>query len=273
MFDSLPTAADPDIPPTSPSHHPRRRAQQVRWRGAARPSLPTCLLGALALLAAATPATAVEVSYDLALDSAYVWRGITFTDGAVFQPSVTTSHESGFSFNAWGNLDIDDVNGLGGDFQEIDLTLSYGWGGEAVSAEVGLIEYLFPNGVGAGTREVYFSLGFEVPLSPSVTVYYDFDEIDDFYATFDVGWENEVEGTPWSYGLGLLVGYAGEDFAAVAGGIDAGFFNGEVSASLTYSAESWSAGGFVAYTDSLDDDVLPDQPVDLHGGVVFSLSF
>jgi uncharacterized protein (TIGR02001 family) len=234
---------------------------------------PLILALSLALSGASVPAArAADVSYDLAFNSAYIWRGITFTDGAVFQPSVTTSHDSGFSFNVWGNMDLDDVNGLGGEFQETDLTVAYGWGNDAISAEIGLIEYLFPNGVGAGTREVYFSLGFEVPLAPTVSIYYDFDEVDDYYASFGVEYGNELSGG-WSYALGALAGYAGDKFAAVAGGTDAGFFNGEVNLTLSYEQDNWSAGGFVAYTDTLDSKVLPDQPVDFYGGVFLGLSF
>lgn len=226
----------------------------------------------LVAIAVAAPPVAAEVTYELGLASAYVWRGITFTDGAVFQPSVTADHESGFSFNAWGNLDSDDVNGLSGDFQEVDLTLSYGFGGDAVSAEVGYIEYLFPNGVGPGTRELYLSVGFDTVLSPSLSVYYDLDEIDDFYATAGVEWSRQLDGG-WSTALGLLAGFAGEGFAAVAGGVEGGAFNGEARFTLTWERARWSAGGFVAYTDSLDRDVLPDQPVDLHGGVFLGLTF
>ena len=236
---------------------------------------PARLIVGLILLVLISPGSAsaeTEVSYDLAFNSAYVWRGITFTDGAVFQPSITVSHSSGFSFNTWGNLDIDDVNGLDGEFQEVDLTASYGFGSDTVSAEIGFIEYLFPNGVGPGTREIYFSLGFDVVLSPTITLYYDIDEVEDYYGSFGVEWGNEVS-NQWSYAVGLLAGFAGEDFAATAGGVDSGLFNGEVNFNLTYSAGNFSAGGFVAFTEPLDDDVLPDQPVDFYGGFFLGFSF
>jgi uncharacterized protein (TIGR02001 family) len=217
--------------------------------------------------------SSISIDSELSFASAYVWRGVTFTDGAVFQPSVTASHPSGFSANVWGNLDIDDVNGLSGEFQEVDLTVAYGFGTDAVSAEVGLIDYLFPNGVGAETHEVYFSLGFEVAFSPSVAVYYDFDEIEGYYAT--VGGEYGSDfGDGWSWSLGLLAGFASEDFAvATAGGTDGGLFNGEVMLSFSRELTRGGFGLFVAYTDSLDDDVLPEQEVDFYGGVSFSLSF
>lgn len=232
------------------------------------------LVLAVLLLGSAGSATAeVSVDYDFAFNSAYVWRGITFTDGAVFQPSITTSHSSGFSFNTWGNLDIDDVNGLSGEFQEVDLTVAYEFGSDDISASVGLIDYLFPNGVGAETHEVFFTLGFDVPLAPNFAVYYDFDEIEGFYATAAVGHGAEFS-DGWSWEVGLLAGYASDDFAQIAaGGTDGGLFNGEVSFSVSKELDSGGIGFFVAYTDSLDDDALPDQEVDFYGGVSFSLSF
>jgi hypothetical protein len=170
-------------------------------------------------------------------------------------------------------MDIDDVNGLSGEFQEVDLTVSYGFGSDSISAEVGLIDYLFPNGVGDETHEVYFSLGFDVPLSPSFAVYYDFDEIEGFYATAGIEYGNDF-GDSWSYALALLAGYASEEFSSfVAGGTDSGLFNGNVTFTLSRAFDHGSIGAFVAYSDSLDDDVLPDQEVDFYGGVSFALSF
>lgn len=222
----------------------------------------------------ASPSTshAVSVDYDLGFYSAYVWRGITFTDGAVFQPSVTTTHDSGFSFNVWGNLDIDDVNGLEGEFQEVDLTLAYSFGEGPVNYELGFIEYLYPNEVGPGTREVYFGIGLDAPLAPTVKLYYDFDELDAFYGTLAIEHEAPLTDT-WSYTFAAIVGYADEDSARAYGGTEAGLFDGQVSLSLDYGFDRGALSFFAAYTDSLDSAVLPDQPVDLWGGVSLNLSF
>ncbi|HVS63363.1 MAG TPA: TorF family putative porin [Thermoanaerobaculia bacterium] len=248
--------------------------------GPCRASRAARAIGGLALSAillgppdvATAQESSVSVDYDLTFASAYVWRGITFTDGAVFQPSITASHGSGFSFNTWGNLDIDDVNGLSGEFQEVDLTLAYEFGSDAVTASVGLIDYLFPNGVGPETHEVFFTLGFDVPLQPSFAVYYDFDVIEGFYGTAAI--EHGADfGDGWSYSVGLLAGFASDDFAAVAGGTDSGLFNGQVTLTVARELTRGSLGFFVAYSDNLDDDVLPDQEVDLFGGVSLSLSF
>ena len=213
---------------------------------------------------AAAPASA-DAEYALDFASAYVWRGITFTDGAVWQPSVTASNDSGFAINVWGNLDIDDANDMSGEFNEIDLTASYGFGSDAVSAEVGFIEYLFPNTPFDGTREVYLTVGWDITASPSVSLYYDIDEVKDFYANVGVSFGGDVsDALAWS--IDVSAGYAGDDFAAAYDGLSGGMYDGNVTFGL--SGGAWSA--FVSYIDALDSDALPEQPVDFVAGIGFS---
>ena len=64
----------------------------------------------LAVGLASTPAWAAEATAGLDLNSAYVWRGQTFNDGFVAQPSIDVATEIGIGVNVWGNLDIDDYN-------------------------------------------------------------------------------------------------------------------------------------------------------------------
>ncbi len=213
---------------------------------------------------AAAPASA-DAEYALDFASAYVWRGIAFTDGAVWQPSVTASNDSGFAINVWGNLDIDDANDMSGEFNEIDLTASYGFGSDAVSAEVGFIEYLFPNTPFDGTREVYLTVGWDITASPSVSLYYDIDEVKDFYANVGVSFGGDVsDALAWS--IDVSAGYAGDDFAAAYDGLSGGMYDGNVTFGL--SGGAWSA--FVSYIDALDSDALPEQPVDFVAGIGFS---
>lgn len=224
----------------------------------------TIFLSFALLCVAAAPASA-DAEYALDFASAYVWRGITFTDGAVWQPSVTASNDSGFAINVWGNLDIDDANDMSAEFNEIDLTASYGFGTDAVSAEVGFIEYLFPNTSFDGTREVYLTLGWDIAAAPSVSLYYDIDEVKDFYANVGIEFGGDVsDALAWS--VAVSAGYAGDDFAAAYGGLSGGMYDGNVTFGL--SGGSWSA--FVSYVDGIDSDALPDQPVDFLAGIGFS---
>lgn len=225
----------------------------------------SAILVLLPLLSLAAAPAAADAEYALDFASAYVWRGITFTDGAVWQPSVTASNDSGFAINVWGNLDLDDANDMSAEFNEIDLTASYGFGTDAVSAEVGFIEYLFPNTAFAGTREVYLTLGWDITASPSLSVYYDIDEVKDFYANFGISFGGDVsDALAWS--VDVSAGWAGDDFAAAYGGMSGGMYDGNVTFGV--SGGAWSA--FVSYVDALDDDALPEQPVDFLAGIGFS---
>jgi len=55
--------------------------------------------------------------------SAYVWRGITFNEGMVVQPSIDIA-KGGFGLNLWGNLDVGSYNETlnEGEFSEVDFT-------------------------------------------------------------------------------------------------------------------------------------------------------
>ena len=142
-----------------------------------------------------------------------------------------------------------------GDFIEVDITLSYAFPSEgSFSAEVGLIEYLFPAadegffGV-PSTTEIYVSLGRNVPLSPTLGLYYDFDQVEDSYADFGVTWSRENATDNGSHNRLVTVGVS------------------------RARADKWAIGGYLAYSDSLDKKVLPTQPVDFFAGFSLSRAF
>lgn len=226
---------------------------------------------------AGSPAQAATAEYGFDFASAYVWRGLTVVDGAVWQPSFTLAHDSGFSFNTWGNLDLDSVNGNEGEFTEVDLTAAYAFPTEGTTGiEVGIIEYLFPNtgGTNNATTELYVGLSWDVITAPFITLYYDIDEIEDYYVDFGLGFGGDFTDSA-SWELGVSAAWAGEDFARLyAGGVDSGFFNGNITFSVgTEINEYWGIGAFVAFTDNLDSNVLPDQKVDFYGGISISAAF
>ncbi len=205
--------------------------------------------------------------------SAYVWRGITFNDGLVVQPYVDVAAGNGFAINVWGNYDIDDYDNTLDDneFSEIDLTLSYGFSLEPVDITVGHIEYLFPNG-GAGTSEVFLS-AYISPLdgiSAGIDAYYDYDEVEDYYVSASLSYDVTLD-SGLGLGAGASAGYAGEDFTL---GPDDGFHEYTFSANASYPVtDAIGFSAFIAYTDTFDEDVLPEQDVDLFGGGGFSWSF
>jgi len=226
----------------------------------------------LVILGGAGTAAAADVTAGMDVVSAYVWRGITFNDGLVLQPSVDVS-SNGFGINVWGNLDVDDYDDTldSGEFSEVDITLSYGFDLDPVSVTVGYIDYLFPNGI-EGTREAFLGVSTEpVPgVSLGLTGYYDFDEVDDYYFNLGVGYAHEFNGG-LAMGVSASAGYAGEDMSA---GDDGGLNEYTLGVDATYVVtEALCLGAFVAYTDTFDEDVLPEQDVDVYGGASISYSF
>lgn len=246
-------------------------------------------IAALATLAAAgtaSHANAATATAALDMNSAYVWRGITFNDGFVLQPSIDVS-ANGFALNVWANYDVDDYDGAvdDNDFSEVDLTASYAFKLGALDASVGVIEYLFPTTdvtpaeADNSTSEIFAGLGYDLGKGfvVSTKVYYDFDQVDDFYLTAGLGYSYSINDKT-TLGLSGLISYAGEDFAEFYGnGTDSGFFNYVLSASVKYMVtDAFGIGANINYTDSMDDDVLDDETkVDttVFGGVSLTYTF
>jgi len=217
-----------------------------------------------------------EASVDM--NSAYVWRGITFNDGTVIQPSVDLGLPYGFGVNVWGNFDVDDYDGAmkNAEFSEIDITVSVSRSIGEVECGAGFIEYLFPhqggtNGASAGTREIYGSVGFDVPgdVSLALTLYYDIDEIEDFYANLALSRDINMNDA-LSMEFSLSVGCAGKNAAA---GTESGMHEYSFSVVAQYSAsDHFGLGANISFVDGFDSDVLPDQDVDVYGGISVSIA-
>lgn len=213
-----------------------------------------------AMMAGTHLSQAAEVTVGGDFASAYVFRGVTFNDGPVFQPYVDVAGLpgafAGLEFGVWGNLDIDDFDDTleSGQFSEIDLYASYALPIEAVDASVSYTEYTYPGAEGDADREIGLSLGLDAILAPYVAVYYGVDGgIDqDLYAEAGIGYEVELaEGV--GLALGGLIGFLEPDEG------DSGLHQYELSASLSYGI--LSAG--VAYIGQIDDDVLTDEAYDV----------
>ena len=128
---------------------------------------------------------------DAGFFSKYVARGVVTTNGAVFQPDVWANWK-GATFSVWGNMDLTDVNKLGGEFNELDINLAYSGNIGKVCYSAGGIYYTYPNTTFKDTAEVYGSLGLETLLKPKLTLYYDFVEANGVYVLFSVGHSVEL---------------------------------------------------------------------------------
>jgi hypothetical protein len=168
------------------------------------------LLRATALgLLLATPARAAhaqtEVGAQLDLFSAYVWRGVTYTNKPVAQPDVYVSFPAGnvsITAGGWANIEIGSYDDPNEDFSEsgglsaFNIAefnpygeVSFSTGKAALAG--GIIGYIFPNDLDeapnggldseSNTWEVYGIVGFDVPLAPWFSLYYDFDKVKGAY--------------------------------------------------------------------------------------------
>ena len=183
-----------------------------------------------------------EVGFELTADyfGKYIWRGQNLSDDPVFQPGLSASYK-GLTAAIWGNMDLRNINGNSGDFSEVDYSLDYSStfpGIEGVGYSVGVIYYDFPGTAVKDTTEAYWGLNFDLPLSPSITVYHDVDEAEGSYVS-------------------LAIGHSIERIAELGPGIPVGM---EIGASL-----GWGSGSYNKYYWGTEQSKLQD--------LTFSVSF
>ena len=221
------------------------------------------------------------------LMSNYVWRGIKVSNSWVVQPAAGITYGN-FGANIWGNYDSDvaEVTSDGetghGEMTEVDFTLTYAKTIDKFTLVGGYIYYAF-DGFN-DTQEVFASVTYNTLLSPTLTVYYDYDEGNGAFITATVGHTFTL---PKDMGLklGALVSYNinnkimgfdedGDDFS--------NFYHAELSSSLTIPVtKAISVTPKAAYSFALSDDsedamrgLANDGDHDVvYGGVNLTLSF
>jgi len=212
--------------------------------------------------AAEVQETAVGVTADFA--SAYVYRGVTLNDGAVFQPGIEVSGfglDEGFgsvTVGAWGNWDLDDYALAGvtsSSFSETDWYASYGLPTlvEGLDLFVGYTEYSY--GAGSSDKEANMGAGYEIAgIGLGLTWYQGVGGL--------IGTQSYIE---------FALGYALEITEEFSASIDArlayldpaagtsGFSDYDIGASVAYLlGDVWSVGASLTYIGQGDDAVLAD---------------
>ena len=148
---------------------------------------PLALLASLGL--AKTVRAQASVSAEVALNSQYVWRGVTSTNRFVIQPDLSVSaplRALTFTLGAWGNIeparydspgDISSLGGLPGPLvTQSELYAEVSGAAFGVDAALGAQVYLYPhvNDLAQyNTTELYGTASVESFVSPSLTVAYD----------------------------------------------------------------------------------------------------
>ena len=215
-------------------------------------------------------ARAVAIEYQLAVRSPHVWRGITLREFPVLSASATARYTNGFTAQLWVGIDLSDDNASKGEVQEIDLDVSYTWDTDRASFTLGFVELLFPSGSIDSTIELYGKWQSKGLLAPRLEVYYNADLLQDVFALFSLSHRWQLS-QHWTPSATSTLAYAGEEYARFFGGSQAGLHHWGLQLDLDFRPRRSGIKLRLAYSKSLNDKVLPDQPVDLWGGVYLSI--
>lgn len=226
-------------------------------------------------------ATSESIGVDVTLDfySKYIWRGQKVVDDWVLQPGVSTTM-GGLTLGVWGNVDMTDENDEEWHCTEVDYYFDYsGDLAEGIGYSFGYIYYAFPQG-SDDTYEFYGGLNFETLLSPSVTWYYDADEVEGSYVSFAVGHSfDEIaklsEDVPVGMDIGLNIGWANSDYNAYYWGVtDDGFNDLTLSAGFPIQLGGWTVSPSVNYVTLIDSDISDAGDDDIvYAGISLGTSF
>lgn len=203
--------------------------------------------------------------------SQYVWRGALLVDDPVLQPDVTVAY-GGLSLNVWGNIDLTNVNGFGGELSEVDVTLDYTHrfeGRVPTEVSVGGIWYTSPSGWFDDLAEVYAGVGLDVILQPRLTVYFGVYEVEGIFGTLEFGHEVPLGAGTLELGTGISAGdsvFHDALFSVSDDGLGEFFFD----VGWTYTRGRWSLRPGVRFS-SLVDSTLRDAQAD-NDFFVFSLA-
>jgi uncharacterized protein (TIGR02001 family) len=173
-------------------------------------TLSFLVMGFIVFLISSPVCAKLGVRSELSLVSKYIWRGFDTIadDRPAVQPSLTFDFgRSGIWFNLWSAVAMADT-----DFVELDLVLGYDRDlSKYLSLSAGIGYFTFPSMSGypdenSTTPEAYAGITANaLSLSPSLTLYYDFNLGDGIYATLSLGRDFKI-GTKM-LNASFLVGY------------------------------------------------------------------
>lgn len=224
-----------------------------------------------------TAHAAVEVSGDayVGFYDKYIWRGFDLSGSeGVVQGGVDLSAK-GFTLSYWTNYQASDDKEAGfkrGEATETDITLDYtGEVNDILSVSVGNIYYHL-DGLD-DTNELYLGVALNLPLSPSLTVYYDYDEAesDGLFFNASIGHSIPV-GEKLGFNLGAGVSYnQGSDYAV---GSYRDWHNYEFSASADYAlTDHLSISPSFLVSSPISNEAKKAIDTETVGGVALTLTF
>lgn len=227
----------------------------------------TLVLLALLILTCFTACvfSANRVDFELTADfmGKYIWRGQNLSDDPVFQPGLSITSDN-LTAGIWGNMDLTNINGNSGDFSEIDYSFDYSSsiaGIDGVGYSVGVIYYDFPGTATKDTTEVYWGLAFDLPFSPSITIYHDVDEAEGSYVSLAA--EHSIEkiaelavDLPVGLDVGVSLGWGSGSYNKYYWETDQSKIQ-DISISVGFPVEiaGWKVAPNLNYVTLLSDDI------------------
>ncbi len=250
--------------------------------------------------AAEEPEPAFTIGADLALNSRYMFWGLTLSNKPVWQPDLWVSW-SGFTLGVWGNFEIDDQSDAsdfttGGDRTgntEIDYWLEYAHQFGAAATKFGVVRWTynedntgtlapyatqenFPgldNGPDIDSTEIYAAVTFsEAPLSPNLTLYYDIDLYRGLFGWVSFSHGFDIKGKTLTLGAlgGFTVGqdnFGDEDIPLFA---DEGVTHADLSVSMAFPAGAFTITPNAHLQFNFDDATRITSGTETDDDVVFT---
>ena len=269
--------------------------------------LRAVLLAAGASLYAVAGHAQAEIGADVSVFSSYVWRGLPLTNKPVLQPAVYVSIPVGsasITLGGWSSIDIgkyddpvSDRSESGGssafNYAEFDPYGEVSFTAGKATLTGGITAYIYPNDASApgfglitkdfNTVEIYGKASLDVPLAPSVNIYYDVDKIKGAYIEGGIS-HSFAASEKVSVDLGALAGFsAGQgindsDPTEFSNFADDGLTHVDLSGGVSFSAGPLSFAPTLHLIINSDDFTKVWSPSDfkndakLWGGVTISWS-
>ncbi len=259
---------------------------------------------ALILALVVTRPVSAQVGYgaDLGVYSAYVWRGLSLTNRPVAEPDLWISLPLGangaITLGGWSNVELgkyDDPakhisqgGGVAGpDLTEFDPYLEYATTMGNASLSLGAVGYIYPNHFGAtsesNTTELYAQLGLGTVLTPSISAYYDIDQIKGLYLEGSISHDVAVSPS-FTLTLGALAGFSAgqgcepdsnDNCTVVSNFFDNGLTHVDFSAATSFSVGSFSISPVIHFQISQDEFTKFNSPAKFDEGskIWFGVSF
>ena len=235
----------------------------------------SCLTSCLVVPEDARP----QIDASATVASEYNFRGMTNVEKGVVQGEMsvdlpTKMETSSLNFRAFANYDIHTdtgdawfPDGHGGEPTQIDLQASYSETYRGFDITAGVISYAlqnpddFVNADERGeTKEFFVNVARPVAwqLVPSLTLHYDFDEVEDLYANAAVERSFPLQ-DKWVADARVSVGYSGEDQSDWNYGLpESGWADLRGTAGVTYAYDTHTEFRSTLNASTMIDEDLRD---------------